>query len=94
MILVFILFSFFLDDSDDQTNNNTLVQETLLVQQYIDKHVMKGINVLVHCHAGMQCSATMVAVYLMVKYGCDNIDNVIFFIKSHRPIAFGNIATF
>ena len=48
----------------------------------------------VHCHARMQCSATMVAAYLMVKFGCNNIDNVIYFIKSRRPIAFGNRATF
>ena len=62
-------FQFFLDDSDDQRNNDTLVREALLVQQYIDEYISKGMNVLVHCHAGMQCSATMVAVYLMVKYG-------------------------
>jgi hypothetical protein len=87
-------FQFFLDDSDDQRNNDTLVREALLVQQHIDEYISKGMNVLVHCHAGMQRSATMVAVYLMVKYGCNDIDNIIYFIKSRRPIAFGNRATF
>ena len=54
------------------------------MQQYIDEYISKGMNVLVHCHAGMQRSATMVAVYLMVKYGCNDIDNIIYFIKSKQ----------
>jgi len=50
-------------------------------------------QVLVHCHAGMQRSCTIVACYLM-KYYKMNVQEAIAFIKKHRPIAFYGTPTF
>ena len=47
----------------------------------------KQANVLVHCYAGMQRSAAVVAMYLIAKYGMAK-EQVIPFIKSKRSIAF------
>lgn len=48
-------------------------------------------NVLVHCVAGSQRSATIVAIFLMVKFKL-NYKDAIQFMKSKRPICFfGNV---
>jgi len=44
-------------------------------------------NVLVHCYAGMQRSAAVIAMYLIANYRMKK-DNAITFIKRIRPIAF------
>ena len=44
-------------------------------------------NVLVHCYAGMQRSAAVVAMYLIARYGMKK-NEAIAFIKSKRYIAF------
>jgi len=53
----------------------------------------KGKKILVHCAAGMQRSAAIVAMVLIAKYRC-NSDEAIAFIKARRPIAFFNQANF
>ena len=61
------------------------------IVQYIDNKLMMG-NVLVHCQAGSQRSATIVAIYLMMKYNM-TASNAISLIKSKRPICFfGNVS--
>ena len=49
--------------------------------------IKNGHNVLVHCHAGMQRSATIVAGYLCKYYGFTP-DESITYIVSKRPICF------
>ena len=46
-----------------------------------------GKKILVHCFAGMQRSAAVIALYLVAMYRCTT-DEAIAFIKSRRPIAF------
>ena len=66
-----------------------------------DTHVLKKIHdcrmnqqpVLIHCHAGMQRSAAIVACYLIHFYKMTP-DEAIKFIKSKRPIAFYPQANF
>ena len=52
-----------------------------------------GNKILVHCAAGMQRSAAIVAMVLIARFRC-NTDEAIAFIKSRRPIAFFNQANF
>ncbi len=59
-----------------------------LLQEY-----RSGANILIHCHAGMQRSAAVVAMFLMFLTK-KPLDEVIAFIKSKRPIAFTPMANF
>jgi protein-tyrosine phosphatase len=52
-----------------------------------------GNTILVHCHAGMQRSAAVVAMYLILTQGM-TADEAMAFIKSKRPIAFFPSANF
>ncbi len=53
----------------------------------------RGETILVHCHAGMQRSAAVVAMLLMTMYGYTK-EEAIRYIKSKRPIAFFPSANF
>jgi protein-tyrosine phosphatase len=57
------------------------------IMRYIDNSISSGKNVLVHCVMGSQRSATIIALYLMTKYGMGYGD-AIGYIKSKRPICF------
>lgn len=52
---------------------------------FIDSHRSKKKNVLVHCHAGVSRSATMVLYYLMNKFGVP-LRQAYAFLQSRRPI--------
>jgi protein tyrosine/serine phosphatase len=54
---------------------------------------LKQGNVLVHCYAGMQRSAAVVAMYLIANHNMKK-ENAISFIKRKRPIAFRPYANF
>lgn len=47
----------------------------------------RGNTVLVHCHAGMQRSAAVVAMMMVAVYK-QSVDDVVGYIRSKRPIAF------
>lgn len=68
------------------------------VIEKIHRALQKGHSVLVHCHAGMQRSCTIVAMYLMKYNGINqkSIDppTAIQFIQSKRSIAFQPKPTF
>lgn len=57
----------------------------------LTKELKEG-TVLVHCHAGMQRSATVVSMYL-IAHGMKS-DDTFQFIKSKRPIAFHHSVNF
>lgn len=59
-----------------------------LLQEY-----KSGANILIHCHAGMQRSAAVVAMFLMFLTK-KPLNEVIPFIQSKRPIAFTPMANF
>ena len=67
--------------------------ESTKVLEKIHECRMASKPVLVHCHAGIQRSATIVACYLM-KYYKITPEEAIRFIQSKRPIAFYNQANF
>lgn len=64
-----------------------MTQHLPLMVKYIDDHVRKGHNVLVHCAAGQQRSAAVVAAYLMKTKGF-SVDQAVEFVKSKKPDAF------
>ena len=53
----------------------------------------QGRSILVHCHAGMQRSPAVVAMFLMVMYRM-SLDQAMAFIKQRRPIVFFPSANF
>jgi protein-tyrosine phosphatase len=59
----------------------------------VSNELNAGNTVLVHCAAGMQRSAAVIAIYLIAKYRCTT-DEAIAFIKRRRPIAFYGNANF
>ncbi len=61
--------------------------------EYIHKHLMINRGVLVHCKAGKQRSATVVAAYIM-KYGEVDVDKSVYYIRTKRPVAFTPVVNF
>ena len=83
---------------DAESESNILLQIAPRVIDKIHNALQNGQAVLVHCHAGMQRSCAVVAMYLM-KYHTINkirIDNntAIQYIQSKRPVAFQPQPTF
>jgi protein-tyrosine phosphatase len=61
--------------------------ESTNVLEKIHKARLKNKNVLVHCHAGMQRSCAVVALYL-IKYYNMTPEEIFRFLPTKRPIAF------
>lgn len=57
------------------------------ITEYIHKELSEYKNVLVHCYAGVQRSATVVCAYMM-RYGKLSHKKAIAMIRSKRPICF------
>ena len=53
--------------------------------KFINDNIRKNKNVLVHCHAGISRSATIVIMYLMVKYKL-TLEKAYKYVKSRRSI--------
>lgn len=79
---------------DDSLKNTDINQMTaylpFVVQSLRELHHNQRRNVLVHCHAGMQRSAIVVAAYLVQFYGLTPSQATRFIVKK-RPIAFMNL---
>ena len=76
------------------TDNSITVDSKILndnidgTENAIHYYLSNGAHVLVHCYAGRQRSATIVAYYLMKRYFFGNYDSVFFYIQQQRPVAF------
>lgn len=66
-----------------------MIHETGVLDR-IHAHVLRNEPVLIYCIQGMHRSCTLVACYLM-KYHNLNVEQVIKFIKTNRPIAFNPV---
>lgn len=75
----------------DEIRNMTLWSHEILYNLFKEHNV--GNTVLVHCAAGMQRSAAIVAMYLIAKRGLTS-HQAMQFIQSIRPIAFRPVANF
>lgn len=81
---------------DDDRQENSLYTMYLYLPKIVDIikfHIKRNENIYVHCHAGMQRSACVVAAYLMAQYNMKHTD-AIKYIKNHRPIAFSPFTNF
>lgn len=63
------------------------------IQLKLSREYREGRTVLVHCHAGMQRSAAVVAMFLMLLYGWP-AEKAMAYVKERRPIAFFPSANF
>ena len=80
---------------DDRQDNSIYIMYLYLpkIVNIMRFHINRGENVYVHCHAGMQRSACVVAAYLMAQFGLKP-EEAIRYIKSKRPIAFTPFVNF
>lgn len=82
-----------INDSDSITDNNILENRYNDIIDAIHKYRLQKMNVYVHCHAGIQRSATIIACYLM-KYYKYKPEHAIYYIRNKRIIAFNPKPTF
>jgi protein-tyrosine phosphatase len=75
------------NDDLQKESIDIMTQNLPLMVKYVDEHVSKGHNVLVHCAAGQQRSAAVIAAYLMKTKGF-SVDQAIEFVKSKKQDAF------
>lgn len=76
-----------LNDSGKKIDIDKMTNFLPKIVLWIDKMVRSGRNILVHCHAGIQRSATVVVAYLMSKYKT-SLQNTLTFVNDRRPQTF------
>jgi len=74
---------------DDRAENSINLMYLYLpkIVQLMKYHANKGENIYVHCHAGMQRSATVIAAYMMSNWNINMLE-AMQHIKKYRSIAF------
>jgi protein-tyrosine phosphatase len=80
-------------DWNSESNNNILKAEIMNIINTMNIYKVNNKNILVHCFAGMQRSATVIACYLMYYYNFKP-EHAIFYIRNKRNIAFQPYPTF
>ena len=81
------------DDDLSTGEIHKLYKYLMTITELIYKQLMNFKGVLVHCYAGIQRSATVVAAYLM-RYGNFDQKKAIELIKTKRPICFTPFVNF
>jgi dual specificity phosphatase 12 len=77
--------------NDDGQSDAGLLEHLPSAIQAIDSSLMNGSPILVHCFAGIQRSAAVIAAYVMYKHKLD-APTAVHYIKSKKPEAFwGNV---
>ena len=79
-----------LDDSLKQKDIDLMTHFIPLIVQILEKNVKNKINTLVHCHAGMQRSAIIVAAYILKDKKLNSHKDALEFVIKKRVIAFFN----
>jgi protein-tyrosine phosphatase len=74
-------------DVNDRESNEILSNNIDLILDTIHNYRKNGMNVFIHCHAGMSRSATVLAAYL-IRYYDHHYKLAIFYIQTKRPITF------
>ena len=81
------LYRVAVDDNLQEDEIRALEHWSWEVIYKLRKEHASGKRILVHCFAGMQRSAAVVAMYLVAVHRCTT-DEAIAYIKSRRPVAF------
>ena len=76
-----------IDDDLRTKSNQDMFKEYIKIIPKLKKFIRKNENILIHCRAGMQRSASVIAAYLINKYGY-SVQDSINFIQSKRNVAF------
>jgi len=74
-------------DNLEQSEIRNLLKFLPKITSYIHSSLQNNKNILVHCHAGKQRSASVIVAYLM-KYLKINLDKAIILVRSKRSIIF------
>lgn len=82
-----------LDDNREPEELRNLELWAWEVVYKLHAELKEGRKALVHCYAGMQRSAAVVALYLMTLYRC-TANEAIEFCRKRRPVAFFGVANF
>tara|TARA_B100001093_G_scaffold511218_1_gene578630 strand:+ start:1681 stop:2121 length:441 start_codon:yes stop_codon:yes gene_type:complete len=77
----------FIDDNLKKEEIVNMYKYLVPITKFLNKNIKSGKNILVHCHAGMQRSATVVCAFLMRYLNISYEDSSIF-LKSKRNIVF------
>lgn len=77
----------FIDDNGNQDEKSKMLSALPEIVKVIDNKLQNNTTVIVHCLAGRQRSATVVAAYLMYKYEF-SVDDAIAYVKSKKKDAF------
>lgn len=73
----------------EMNDDNTILYESVdSIINFIDDALNRNEAILVHCHAGMQRSAAVLAIYLMKKRFRSNPNESIAFLRRRRPLVF------
>jgi protein tyrosine/serine phosphatase len=81
------------DDNLEAEEITNLAKWAAETQVKLVREYKAGRTILVHCHAGMQRSAAVVAMFLIAIYGM-TADQAMAYIKSKRSVAFFPAANF
>jgi protein-tyrosine phosphatase len=73
--------------NDTPFDQNTFISRIKCILEFIRYNVIMKRNVLVHCHAGVSRSASVVAAYI-IKYCNLDVDRAVKAVVSRRPVAF------
>jgi len=82
-----------INDSKQCDNINKFKDEISEAIIFIDNNLMNGKRIYVHCYWGLMRSATVIAGYLIYKFGLC-VDNAINIIKEQRPLAMSSLYNF
>ena len=81
------------DDNLEAGEISNLADWAAETQTKLYREYQAGRHILVHCHAGMQRSAAVVAMFLSTLYGM-TADEAMAYVKSKRSVAFFPVANF
>lgn len=81
------------NDSKEPDNINSFKSQILNAIIFIDKNREEKRNIYIHCYWGLMRSATVVAGYLIYKYGL-SVNDAINIIKEQRPSALSSLYNF